>query len=378
MKDLPFTEAEKEEIIEEIKRGNDGMLKMLLIVLTRNLTSLIITGHKNWHLTTGKISEILRRFALVPVYQGRQLLPILSEVRLCYPVVNRYPRQNNVIAMRQIAPFFTIKSLDTFSLGSHACDGWYAPPVYLQEFPLRTRAISNIDLGNLQIENMSLEGILGTVSGMKTFHIKTSSSGTDLFDWLLKGHKDSLEVLHITSHSCGASIIPSLRDFQVLRAINLNLGHLELPGKGTRKVASLVDTLPASLELLKITSYNEGQGTLIYRPDGKLLTQLTSLVSAKPKSHPKLRAICIAHFGNGYHYGRSGLVNYWEERVPVKLDRLRRACIRHQVSLTEHQCTHWGTEPGTGCEVCPRPSTILGADLDQWNTACWWTRIDEM
>ncbi len=90
---------------------------------------------------------------------------------------------------------------------------------------------------------------------------------------------------------------------------------------------------------------NRHEGRREDYPDRKFLTKLSDWVTSKPTTHPKLGAICIAHFTDGYRRSHSARVSHWEEYMVIKLDMLRSACRRHQVSLTEHQLTDWGDFP---------------------------------
>jgi hypothetical protein len=386
MRGLPFILRRNQRIwLEKTRSGDDGLLKLLLLTLTPNLRTLIITEHTGW--TRGFVSYLtnaLRISLALPSPLSPclyNMLPLLSEIRLGHQVAGRNPG-NNPLSMNDLASLLTLPSLEKLIMGSPSAPR-PNPPYDWESGPSST-TLTHLDLGGMTVpEAASLEDFLGRVGSLKFFSMTHPPIGLE--KCLLTHHKKTLEVLRLGhGHS-----ITYLRDFEVLRSIDVSQNMLRIgvsppPGGDHRRLTNLSRLLPPSLEYLKIQGCVARDG-----PVSQILNAVAMLVEGKPTNHPQLRAICMAHLD--LNYGRMTLsddgrrwvpstVNHWNQ-APGAIARLRRACKRHNVSLTENvvlpenqeflEIGPWYVDPDPDfCQVCPPETPVLGVDIDQRKFQC--------
>ena len=119
---IPQNQQQKDQWIDEIKRGDDAALKMIVLTLCPNITHLCVTAHKSF--TTGFVKYLSDAIASSIVSPNPNMQPILadlSELRIGHEVRNILPRVQDRLFMHDIAPFMTVPFLELFFFQKRCC-----------------------------------------------------------------------------------------------------------------------------------------------------------------------------------------------------------------------------------------------------------------
>lgn len=147
------------------------------------------------------------------------------------------------LRFRQMAPFLTLPSLNTFVVGAGDLGFDREEPIYTWEFGPRTSTVTHLDLADMKFDRVKYDEFFGGIKALQSFMIGGGPLNL-VVNSLLKYHKDSLEVLQLDVVSrrfnpwqalqYGKDSISSLCEFQVLRLANLDFEHLMEVPKGMK------------------------------------------------------------------------------------------------------------------------------------------------
>jgi len=212
----------REQWLSWLVKGEDRLLKLLLLSMVPNLTSLTVTRHEDWSIFVEVFSNVMET----------DCFPNLSEVRLNHSLTNdqndnfRLPQNLFDISMATITPFLALPALKTFSIGHSG--PWSEIPEYecLWEHHGRRSTILDLDLGDMDINPVDFDEFFGGIIALRSFRL--SYAPLEVLDSLMKHQAQSLEVLQIDSWDLGPNheTLPSLSTFPVLRSVTLDYSHL--------------------------------------------------------------------------------------------------------------------------------------------------------
>jgi hypothetical protein len=300
--------TEEDAWLEEIKKGMDAPLKVLLLSLAPNIQTLVISPGRKFVRYWSRTSFIhffgrsIHKMATMPTQVRPKVFPALKEVRLLHQARYRYYGEYVRLTSHEIAPLFMLPALENLFIGTHMTyTRAYEPggDYHVGNSPFQPRASF---VSCLYVENFkgssSTEPIkmIKGIKALKSFQIKRPERNFHIYlQALLQNHAETLEELNLGVYLFSITDIASLAEFRALKSLSMEVGLLynilkAKQKKGSKSKWKLGTILPTSLERLRIV---ECQVQHLQPSLKGFVSGLADFVDCKMTTHRSLRAICI-------------------------------------------------------------------------------------
>lgn len=219
--------------MNQITRGNDGPLQLLIAFLARDLDPIIVTAHHGYEDDlVHYLSRIFRQIALIPKEVRPHYFGSLANFHLNHWLEGRHRHDQIAISVQQFAPFFTLIALKTLKVGIGG-HGQEREPAYEWEFDPRSSVVQHLDRGMMLLKKSEVATFLGATKSLKSFTsgLYWTDDIHEVEEGLLYNAAQTLETLDLNWYEYNRRL-PQLRGFKALKDVRLR--PLETRSQRTR------------------------------------------------------------------------------------------------------------------------------------------------